>query len=274
MGFRIVCPDLMGFGGTDAPRVPPESIELYGHKRAADDIKELASQLGASKITLGGHDWGGAVVYRTALWHPDLVTHIFVACTPYSPTSRVYRPIELVVKTKAPNFAYQLQLAGPDVEQFVKSKDQIRQFLNAMYGGRTSTGETAFVVEQGVLLDKLQGIGKSPLLNDEEMDYYVEEYTRNGLHGTLNWYRNRKQCYEEELALQRSEIHVPVLFIQATKDAALPPWMAANMSKNIPHLTKTEVEADHWVLWQAPGKVNVILEEWIKREILDAKGKL
>lgn len=74
MGFRVVCPDIMGFGGTvganckeawenhvhrdqDAPRVPPESLSLYGLKRAADDIKELARQLGATQIILGGHDW-------------------------------------------------------------------------------------------------------------------------------------------------------------------------------------------------------------------------
>lgn len=32
-------------------------MALYSHKRAAEDIKELARQLGASQIILGGHDW-------------------------------------------------------------------------------------------------------------------------------------------------------------------------------------------------------------------------
>lgn len=41
----------------DAPQVPPEAISYYGFKRAAADIKELARQLGASRIILGGHDW-------------------------------------------------------------------------------------------------------------------------------------------------------------------------------------------------------------------------
>lgn len=41
----------------DAPQVPPESISYYGFKRAADDIKELARQLGVPRIILGGHDW-------------------------------------------------------------------------------------------------------------------------------------------------------------------------------------------------------------------------
>ena len=57
MGYRVVCPDLMGYGGTDSPRVPPESIINYTYKRAAEDFKQLASDLGAKKIILGGHDW-------------------------------------------------------------------------------------------------------------------------------------------------------------------------------------------------------------------------
>lgn len=41
----------------DAPQVPPESPALYSHKRAADDLTELARQLGATQIFVGGHDW-------------------------------------------------------------------------------------------------------------------------------------------------------------------------------------------------------------------------
>lgn len=67
LGYQVVCPDIMGFGGTDAPLAPPESMAFYSYKRAADDIKELARQLGVSKAILGGHDWGGAIVYRIAL---------------------------------------------------------------------------------------------------------------------------------------------------------------------------------------------------------------
>ena len=37
--------------------MPPESLSNYGYKRAADDIEELAKQLGTSTIILGGHDW-------------------------------------------------------------------------------------------------------------------------------------------------------------------------------------------------------------------------
>jgi len=64
-GYRVVCPDIMGFGQTDAPSVPPESIAYYSFKRAAEDINELARQLGAPQIILGGHDWVSGLTTTT-----------------------------------------------------------------------------------------------------------------------------------------------------------------------------------------------------------------
>lgn len=62
LGYRVVCPDMMGYGGTDAPRVPPEPLSTYSFKRAAEDIRQLAINLGSTSITLGGHDWVSARV--------------------------------------------------------------------------------------------------------------------------------------------------------------------------------------------------------------------
>lgn len=43
----------------DAPQGTPETLHLYGYKRAADDIATLAKELNAPRIILGGHDWYG-----------------------------------------------------------------------------------------------------------------------------------------------------------------------------------------------------------------------
>lgn len=71
------------------------------------------------------------------------------------------------VLQKAPQLAYQLHLAGPDVEAGVQSEDDIRKFLSGMYGGRTAEGQVMFDPKTGVLLDRLPFIGKSPLLSDK-----------------------------------------------------------------------------------------------------------
>jgi len=150
----------------DAPKVPPSPLSLYGWKSVSDDIAELARQLNAPKIILGGHDWGGAVVYRCALWHPELVTHLFSICTPFQTPTKEFVPMDEVLK-KFPQLGYQVHLAGPEVEAAVRTKDDIKHFLNGMYGGRTPNGEVLFNPKSGIVLKNLPNIGKTPLLSDK-----------------------------------------------------------------------------------------------------------
>lgn len=159
----------------------------YSHKRCADDIKELASQLGLSKIILGGHDWyglslylmrsarthiltnafirGAILAYRIALWHPDLVAHLFTVCVPFFPPREKFTPLEESTRTTYPNFTYQLQFRSGEVEKSIRSKDDIRNFLSALYGGRTEDGEFAFDATRGVPLGKT--VKPSRLLSEE-----------------------------------------------------------------------------------------------------------
>ena len=138
-------------------------------------------------ISNAGGEKGGAIVYRVALWFPDLVTHIFAVCTPYTPPSAKFIPLEIIVKSKLPNFAYQLQLGSGIVEKHVQSKAEIKAFLNGMYGGRGPDGEAGFDVSKGVLLENLGKLGKTPLLGEEMLEYYVEEYARNGVYGSCKY---------------------------------------------------------------------------------------
>lgn len=100
------------------------------------------------------------------------------------------------------------------------------------------------------------------------MDYYVEQYSRNGLHGTLNWYRTREVNWREEKDLQTARLNVPVLFIQANRDNVLLPSLSEGMESHIPRLTRGEVNAGHWALWQAPGEVNHMLKGWFETVVL------
>jgi soluble epoxide hydrolase/lipid-phosphate phosphatase len=265
MGFRVCAPDMMGYGGTAAPT---GDISLYGFKRAADDIAALAKELSAPQIILGGHDWGGFVVWRAAQWHADLVTHVFSVCTPYNAytaPSRDFASIEDLVKGPLPQLAYQLHLASGEVEKSVTDEQSIRQFLKGMYGGLGPKGETVIVPEKGVQAENLSVIGESRLLNEKMLDYYVKEYTKHGIHPTLNWYRTRKTNWEEDQALlDKKIINQPVLFIQAKYDLVLKPEMSKGMESYIPNMTRGEVEATHWALTQKPDEVNQLVRQWLE----------
>jgi pimeloyl-ACP methyl ester carboxylesterase len=61
-------PDLPGFGRTTAPK----ELEAYSYKSVIDDLVAIVKhvqgeQHEGEKIVLGGHDWGGAVVWYVVL---------------------------------------------------------------------------------------------------------------------------------------------------------------------------------------------------------------
>lgn len=267
LGLRVIVPDMLGYGRTDSP----VSLSAFSLKSMSADVAALARRVvgPTQQIILGGHDWGGALVWRVALWHPDLLAGVFSVCTPYNAPSPVYYPPERVVEL-VPNFAYQLQLAGPDVERAVRGREKIRQFLNGMYGGRGPAGEAAFDTSRGVALESLERLAPSPLLEAAELDFYAAEFAGNdggSIRGPLNWYRTRKVNFDEELELVRegrTRVAVPAMMISARLDNALPPAMAAGMGKHFDRLVKTEVvEAHHWALWEAVEEVNRHIGEFV-----------
>lgn len=261
LDLRVVAPDMMGYGGTDAPSSPT----FYTFKRAADDIAELAKQMGLSSIILGGHDWGGAVVYRIAMRYPKLISAVISVCTPFSPPRK-----EFLDATVLPNFKYQLQLRGPEVEAKIVGEEKLRKFLNGMYGGRTPEGKTTFDVSHGCYFDRLEKVTESPILTKDEMDWYVKQYAIHGMQGPLNWYRTGELNHADEVdfaaKLDSLKFEMPVLFICATKDDALPPAMSKGMETWFKNLSRGEVEANHWALWEKPAEVNQYIREFLAKE--------
>ncbi len=89
----------------------------------------------------------------------------------------------------------------------------------------------------------------------------------------MNWYRIRKINYEEELAILDRKITIPVLFIQALKDAALPQHLGKSMAKHVPNMTMKQVNTAHWALWEKPEEVNSIISTWLK-DVVFANGRV
>ncbi|KAK4905947.1 hypothetical protein LTR49_024833 [Elasticomyces elasticus] len=257
LNLQVVVPDMMGYGLTASPH----ALKFYTMKRAAQDMVALAKQLKALQIILLGHDWGGTVVYRIALWYPEIVIAVLSVCTPYARPNKTCTPIEDLVK-KLPNFAYQKQLASGEVEKRIRSTQEIRDLLNAMYEGVAQGARAGFVSEQGVLFTNLHGLKRTHLLTEEELDYYAGAYSRNDLRGTLNWYRARQLNHtdEQEMAnVKGLKITQPALFISARRDKSLPHSMSRGMEQHFNTLKRAEVDAGHWALWQVPDEFNSII---------------
>lgn len=80
--YRLVMPDLRGFGWSDAPAGD------YRKERLAADVRALLDVLGLDRVRLMGHDWGALTGYLLALHHPERVER-FVPLNMIHPWPRV-----------------------------------------------------------------------------------------------------------------------------------------------------------------------------------------
>jgi pimeloyl-ACP methyl ester carboxylesterase len=69
--FRVVAPDLVGFGYSERP----PNVE-YGVQTWADQVLGLMDSLGMRRASLVGNSFGGAIALRLASQHPDRVDRL------------------------------------------------------------------------------------------------------------------------------------------------------------------------------------------------------
>lgn len=67
-------------------------------------------------------------------------------------------------------------------------EDEIKQFLNACYGGTGPNGESGIEVTGGTNFGNLDKLEKTKLLSTETLEYYAEQYSRNGMQGTCEFH--------------------------------------------------------------------------------------
>ncbi len=78
-GYRVVAPDLRGYGRTDKP----PGVGAYQIEALADDVAGLIEALGATEASIVGHDWGGMVAWWHAMRHPNQVRTLSVLSCPH-----------------------------------------------------------------------------------------------------------------------------------------------------------------------------------------------
>src|ERR687892_230253 len=75
--YTVIAPDLRGFGDSSKP------VTGYDGNTTAEDIYQLISQLGFSKIFLVAHDIGAQTAYSFAAAHPNNVSKLVLMEYPF-----------------------------------------------------------------------------------------------------------------------------------------------------------------------------------------------
>lgn len=132
--YRLVLPDLRGYGASAAP--PDQPDHAQASKRAmAQDVVDVATALGIDRFFLCGHDRGGRVAHRLALDHPQRVARLCVI--DIAPTLDMYERTDMAFARAYYHWFHLIQPA-PLPETMIGGN--ARAYLHAKLGGWGSGG--------------------------------------------------------------------------------------------------------------------------------------
>ncbi len=107
--FRLVIPDLRGYGQSGAPR-PDPGATLYSKRAMAADQVAVMDHLGIDRFAVVGHDRGGRVGHRLARDHRDRVTRL--AVLDIVPTRTLFRGTDQAFATAYWHWFFLIQEGG------------------------------------------------------------------------------------------------------------------------------------------------------------------
>ena len=272
-GYHAVAPDMRGYGGSDAP----PAVEDYDILHLCGDLVGLIEALGEAQAVLVAHDWGAVVARDCVRLEPDRFSAVVNMSVPFGgpgPTS----PIETMQRRYGDNFYYilyfqELDADGNGVADAEFDADP-RGILSRLY----LTGATRRPPE---VSDPLRSAGGMIPRSGEptdfpawidagELDYYVEEFTRAGFRGGINYYRNFHRNWELTRELQGVPVSQPAMFIAGENDGviggATQEVLTTRLSQAAtdPRGVHVLPGAGHWVQQQEPQEVNRLLLEFLE----------
>ncbi|KAF7865450.1 hypothetical protein EAF04_006425 [Stromatinia cepivora] len=110
----------------------------------------------------------------------------------------------------------------------------------------------------------------SKWLNDEELQIYVDEYSRTGFQGMLNWYRvaTDTQWMKDTEVFAGKKLEVPLLFVSGEKDWGMfqEPGTLENMGNVCLRFKGVEVldGAGHWVQQERAEEMGEIVARFLR----------
>jgi len=266
-GYRVVAPDMRGYGGTDAPA----AIDAYDALDLSGDVTGLLDALGEKQAILIGHDWGAAVAWYCALLAPGRWSALITMSVPWGPRSDT-PPLDRLRRSFGDNFFYMLYFQEPGVAEAELDPDPravLTRFLASPGAPRDAPAISDPKASAGGLLGRFGVPKQRPIwLTGEDLDYYVAEFTRTGFRGGLNYYRNLDRSWELTPQLKDATIEVPTMFIAGEKDLVIRgrdrESLESSMLQVAPRLTLHLIpEAGHWIQQERADEVNGMILDFL-----------
>jgi pimeloyl-ACP methyl ester carboxylesterase len=272
-GYHAVAPDMRGYGGTTAP----SAVADYDITHLCADLTGLVAELGETEAVLVGHDWGAVAGWQCALLEPDVFRAVVNMSVPYRGRSE-RSLIDVLQQSYGEKFFYilyfqELDENGNGIAEAEFDADP-RGVLSRLYASPDTPREDPSVSDPlrsaGGWIPRLGAPTElPPWLSQEDLDYYVGEFTRAGFRGGISYYRNFHRNWETTPQLAGALVQQPSLFIAGDKDGviagATQEQLEEGMSAVIADLRGVHLIADtgHWLQQERPEEVNRLLLEFL-----------
>jgi pimeloyl-ACP methyl ester carboxylesterase len=115
-GYRVIAPDLRGFGQTDAPR------DGYDKENMATDVLNLMDAMGLARVKLIAHDWGGWIGFIICARAPERIEKYVALNIPH-----LWSQPSPKLTLQFWRFWYQVLLASPLGPWLLKNRPQFVQ---------------------------------------------------------------------------------------------------------------------------------------------------
>ncbi len=276
-GFRAVAPSMRGYGLTDAP----QNIDAYTITHLIGDIVGLVNGLGESSAVVVGHDWGAPVAWYSALVRPDMFRAVAALSVPYTPPigglpdGVTVNDVMRMTAGESRDY-YRLYFQEPGQAEADLEADiarSVKGFLYSISGDAIANGD----LDQGwdghfpageSLSEQLIVPEQLPAwLTEEDLAFYIEETTRTGFRGGLNWYRNINRLPGALAPWVGATIEQPSFYMGGSTDliAGNTPEAIEGMKAALPDLRHMEIidGAGHWLQQEYPAEVNTALLDFL-----------
>jgi pimeloyl-ACP methyl ester carboxylesterase len=252
-GFRVVAPDMRGYGETDQP----QDVAEYDMAKLTADMVGVLDALGEDTATIVGHDWGAPVAQYSALFYPERFTSLVMMSVPYSGRAPV-NPLEAMRKNAGENFFYIVYHNEPGGVAEKEYDSDPRGILSRLYLSPNSPREAPQVTDPkrsaGGWIPRLGAPkGLPDWLTQADLDYYVSQFEAAGFRGGVNYYRTFERNWEMTADRDDLVIKVPSLFFAGARDSviggATRDALLANMTPYFDDLRDVVLVPDmgHWI---------------------------
>jgi pimeloyl-ACP methyl ester carboxylesterase len=269
-GYRAIAMDVRGYGRSSKPT----TVDAYRMVKNVADVVGLVESLGASHVTVVGHDWGAPIAWNSALLRPDLFRGVAGLSVPYAPPAAPGgpRPLERM-RAMAGEHEFYIEYFQQPGRAEAEIEADVRKWLLGFYwcaSGDVVNGPNIGIVERGTKLrDKFVYPTEMPTwLSTDDLDVYAREFEYSGFFGPLSRYRNVDRDFEDLAAFADRPITIPALFVGGSKDGPTI-WGApaiARFKQTLPKLFRSETleGAGHWIQQEAADATNRHLVDFLR----------